>query len=130
MNYDITSFVVAILLGLGLGIGAVALYVWFALKRFHGNLNEMIQETLEEVKASLVGIIIEEHDGQLYAYRDSDRQFLCQGANLMEIRQKFQEQYPEKTAFLTGGDPDLIERLKSELATIKEQEKNENSVSV
>lgn len=130
MDYDITSFIVAILLGLGLGIGAVVLYVWFALRRFHSNINEMIKETLEEVKSSLVGIIIEEHNGQLYAYRDSDRQFLCQGANLMEIRQKFQEQYPDQTAFLTGGDPDLIERLKSELAAIKEKEKNESSVSV
>lgn len=130
MEYDITGLVVSILIGMGLGIGAVALYIWWVIQRFHNNLDSMVRETLDEVKASLVGLIIEEDGGQLYAYRETDRQFLCQGTNIAEIRSKFQEQYPDKTAYLSGGDPALIERLKTELAAIKEQEKRENSVSV
>jgi hypothetical protein len=125
MEYDITGLVVGILVGAGLGIGAVALYVWWVIQRFHSNLDGMVRETLEEVRASLVGLIIEQDGDQLYAYRESDRQFLCQGANIAEIRKKFSEQYPDKTAFLSGGDPALIERLKAELTTIKEQEQNE-----
>ena len=122
---DITGLVVTTLIGIGLGIGAVALYVWWVIQRFHSNLDGMVRETLEEVRASLVGLIIEQDGDQLYAYRESDRQFLCQGANIAEIRKKFSEQYPDKTAFLSGGDPALIERLKAELTTIKEQEQNE-----
>jgi len=125
MEYDITGLVVSILVGVGLGIGAVALYVWFVIQRFHSNLDSMVKETLEEVRASLVGLIIEEDSGQLYAYRESDRQFLCQGRDIAEIRKKFSEQYPDKTAFLSGGDPALVERLKAELTKIKEQEENE-----
>jgi hypothetical protein len=125
MEYDITGLVVSILVGVGLGIGLVALYVWWVIQRFHSNLDGMVRETLEEVRASLVGLIIEEDGGQLYAYRESDRQFLCQGANIAEIRKKFSEQYPDKTAFLSGGDPALVERLKAELTKIKEQEENE-----
>ena len=127
---DITGLVVTTLIGIGLGIGLVCLYVWWTIRRFHNNLDTMIRETLDEVKSSLVGLVIEQDGDQLYAYRESDRQFLCQGINIAEIRQKFQEQYPDKTAYLSGGDPALIERLKTELATIKEQEKSENSVSV
>jgi hypothetical protein len=48
----------------------------------------------------------------------------------MEIRKRFNDMYPEKIAFLAGGDPVLIERLKAELKTLKEQEKNEGSISV
>lgn len=125
MEYDITGLVVSILVGIGLGFGLVALYVWFVIQRFHSNLDGMVRETLEEVRASLVGLIIEQDGDQLYAYRESDRQFLCQGVDIAEIRKKFSEQYPDKTAYLSGGDPDLIERLKAELATIKEQERNE-----
>jgi hypothetical protein len=125
MEYDITSLVVSILVGVGLGIGAVALYVWWVIQRFHSNLDSMVRETLDEVRASLVGLIIEEDGDQLYAYRESDRQFLCQGVDIAEIRKKFQEQYPDKTAYLSGGDPALVERLKAELAMIKEQENNE-----
>ena len=127
---DITGLVVTTLIGIGLGIGLVALYVWWVIQRFHNNLDQMVRDTLDEVKSSLVGLFIEQDGDQLYAYREEDRQFLCQGATIAEIRRKFQEQYPDKTAYLSGGDPDLIERLKIELAQIKEQEKSENSVSV
>lgn len=127
---DITGLVVTTLIGIGLGIGLVALYVWWVIQRFHNNLDEMVKNTLDEVRASLVGLFIEQDGDQLYAYRESDRQFLCQGATIAEIRRKFQEQYPDKTAYLSGGDPALIERLKAELAQIKEKEERENSVSV
>jgi hypothetical protein len=130
MEYDITGLVVTTLIGMGLGIGLVALYVWFVIQRFHSNLDEMVKETLEEVRASLVGLIIEEDGDQLYAYRETDRQFLCQGVNIAEIRKKFSEQYPDKTAYLSGGDPALIERLKAELAQIKEQENSQGNAGV
>lgn len=127
---EILMLVGNILIGIGLGVGLVALYVWWVIQRFHNNLDSMVRETLDEVRASLVGLIIEEDGGQLYAYRETDRQFLCQGISIAEIRTKFQEQYPDKTAYLSGGDPALIERLKTELAEIKQKEERENSVSV
>lgn len=130
MEYDITTLVANVLIGMGLGIGAVVLYVWWTIRRFHSNLDNMVRETLEEVRASLVGLIIEQDGDQLYAYRETDRQFLCQGADIAEIRKKFSEQYPDKTAYLSGGDPALVERLKTELAEIKQKEERENSVSV
>ena len=130
MEYDITGLVVSVLIGVGLGIGLVAIYVWVVISRFHNNLDEMVRETLDEVKASLVGLVIEEDGGQLYAYRETDRQFLCQGTDIAEIRRKFQEQFPDKTAYLSGGDPALIERLKAELVEIKQKEQSENSISV
>ena len=127
---EILMLVGNILIGIGLGIGAVVLYTWFMIQRFHSNFDHMVRETLEEVRASLVGLVIEEDGGQLYAYRETDRQFLCQGATIAEIRKKFSEQYPDKTAYLSGGDPALVERLKAELAEIKQKEERENSVSV
>ena len=90
----------------------------------------LVRETIREVEADMVGIVVEEDAGQLYVYRETDRQFLCQGTTLMEIRKRFNELYPEKIAFLAGGDPALIERLRNELETLKAQEKNEGSISV
>jgi wyosine [tRNA(Phe)-imidazoG37] synthetase (radical SAM superfamily) len=90
----------------------------------------IVRETIREVEADMVGIVVEEEGGQLYFYRETDRQFLCQGSTLMEIRKRFNDMYPEKIAFLADGDPALIERLRNELRTIKEQEKNEGSISV
>jgi hypothetical protein len=130
MEYDITTLVANILIGLGLGIGLVIFWIWRTVRRFEDDVRGLVRETIREVEADMVGIVVEEDEGQLYFYRETDRQFLCQGSTLTEIRKRFNDMYPEKIAFLAGGDPALIERLKAELKTLKEQEKNEGSISV
>jgi hypothetical protein len=130
MEYDITTIVANILIGLGLGIGLVIFWIWRTVRRFEDDVRGLVRETIREVEADMVGIVVEEDAGQLYFYRETDRQFLCQGSTLTEIRKRFNDMYPEKIAFLAGGDPALIERLKAELKTLKEQEKNEGSISV
>ena len=130
MEYDITTLVANILIGIGLGIGLVVFWVWRTVRRFEDELRGLVRETIKEVEADMVGIVVEEDAGQLYFYRETDRQFLCQGSTLTEIRKRFNDMYPEKIAFLAGGDPALIERLKTELKNLKEQEKNEGSISV
>jgi hypothetical protein len=130
MEYDITTLVANILIGLGLGIGLVVFWIWRTIRKFEDELRGLVRETIREVEADMVVIVVEEDAGQLYVYRETDRQFLCQGATLTEIRKRFNELYPEKIAFLAGGDPVLIERLKAELTMLKEQEQNEISHSV
>jgi len=130
MEYDITTIVANILIGLGLGIGLVVFWIWRVIRRFEEDVRGMVRETIREVEADMVPIVVEEDAGQLYFYRETDRQFLCQGGTLMEIRKRFNEQYPSKIAYLADGDPALIERLKNELETLKAQENNESSISV
>jgi hypothetical protein len=130
MEYDITTIVANILIGLGLGIGLVVFWIWRTVRRFEDDMRGLVRETIKEVEADMVGIVVEEDAGQLYFYRETDRQFLCQGSTLIEIRKRFNELYPEKIAYLADGDPALIERLRNELKTLKEKEMNENSISV
>jgi hypothetical protein len=130
MEYDITTIVANIVIGLLLGIGIVVLWVWNTVRRFENDLRSVVRETIKEVEEQFVGVVVEEDDGQLYFYRETDRQFLCQGTTLLEIRKRFNDLYPRKIAFLAGGDPVLVERLRAELKNLKEQEKNEGSISV
>ena len=124
MEYELMTMIANILIGIGLGIGFVMFLMWRVMRRFEEDVRGMVRETIREVEADMVPIVVEEDAGQLYFYRDSDRQFLCQGADLMEIRKRFNEQYPSKIAYLAGGDPVLVERLKNELETLKAQEIN------
>ena len=128
MEYDIATIATNILIGLALGIGLVVFWVWRTVRRFEDDLRGLVRETIREVEADMVGIVVEEDAGQLYVYRETDRQFLCQGTTLAEIRKRFNDMYPEKIAFLAGGDPALIERLKNELKTLKEQETNDIAI--
>jgi hypothetical protein len=130
MELDITSVLIAVMIGIGLGVGAICLYVWIVIRRFRAEIDQLVQETVQVAKDSLVGVVLEEDAGQLYCYRESDRQFLCQGANISDIKKMFGELYPDKTAYLADGDPALIERIKAELAELKKKETGENSISV
>ena len=130
MEYYITTIVANIVIGLVLGIGLVILWVWNTIRRFENDIRSVVRETIREVEGQFVGVVVEEDDGQLYFYREEDRQFMCQGSTLSEVREKFNELFPEKIAYLAGGDPALIERLKAELKIIKEKEVSENSISI
>ena len=130
MEYDITNLLITVLIGIGVGIGLVVLYVWHIIRKFRDEIDQMVEDTVRVARDSLVGVVLEEDAGQLYCYRESDRQFLCQGVDITEIRTKFAEQYPDKTAYLSGGDPALLERLKAELEQIKQKEQNEAGHSI
>jgi hypothetical protein len=130
IEYDITTIVANALIGIGIGLAIVTFVVWRIIRRFETDLREVVREAVAEVEASLIGLIVEQEGDVIYAYTEKERQFVCQGTDLQQIRDGFKSRYPEKTAYLAGGDPALVERLKAELSQAKAKEDSENSVSV
>jgi hypothetical protein len=130
IEYDITALVANVMIGIGLGIGLVVFYVWRIIRRFEDQMQGLVREAIQEVEANMIGLVVEQEGDVIYAYTEKDRQFVCQGATVAEIREGFKSRYPEKTAYLAGGDADLVERFKTELLKLKAKEDSENSVSV
>jgi hypothetical protein len=130
IEYDITTIVANALIGFGLGLAVLAFYVWRTIRRFETELREVVREAVTEAEANMIGLIVEQEGGVIYAYTEQGRQFVCQGATVTEIREGFKSRYPEKTAYLAGGDEALVERFKTELVKLKEKEASENSLSV
>jgi hypothetical protein len=129
-EYDITTIVANALIGFGLGLAVLAFYVWRTIRRFETELRELVREAVAETEANMIGLIVEQEGDVIYAYTEQERQFVCQGATVAEIREGFKSRYPEKTAYLAGGDEALVERFKQELTQLKEKETSENSLSV
>ena len=129
-EYDITTIVANALIGIGLGLAVLVFYVWRTIRRFETELRELVREAVAETEANMIGLIVEQEGDVIYAYTEQERQFVCQGATVAEIRAGFKSRYPEKTAYLAGGDEALVERFKTELVKLKEKEASENSLSV
>jgi hypothetical protein len=129
-EYDITTIVANALIGFGLGLAVLVFYVWRTIRRFETELRELVREAVAETEANMIGLIVEQEGDVIYAYTEQERQFVCQGATVAEIREGFKSRYPEKTAYLAGGDEALVERFKTELVKLKEKEDSENSLSV
>jgi hypothetical protein len=123
---ELMDIVVILLVGIGIGLGILGLYIWVLYQRIRGRVDEMIKQIINEAEANLVGLDIEVDKGVYFCYNSEDKQFVCQGTTVSEIRQAFQARFPGKTAYLAGGNPAVVEQFRTELTELRS---NENSSS-
>ena len=119
---ELNDVIAGTLMGLGIGFIALTVYMWILYQRIKSRVDRMINEVIKEAEAELVGLDIEVDNGTYFCYNNEDKQFVCQGANVAEIRQAFQARFPTKTAYLAGGDPAVVEQFKTELLKLAQNE--------
>jgi len=130
MEYDITNVVVGASIGIGVTLLAIAWYVYAVISRYEKEIKQHVQAAVKQVEHALLPVIVEQEGDEIFVYSEKDRQFLVQGRTAQEIRERFDQRFPDRIAYMAGGEAQLIERLKSELKALKEQEKNEVSHSI
>ena len=115
---ELNDIVAGILMGIGLGFAMLGIYVWVLYQRIKNRIDQMIAEVINEAEDNLIGLDIELDRGIYFCYNSKDKQFVCQGKTVAEIREGFQRRFPEKTAYLAGGDPAVVAELKTELVKL------------
>ena len=130
MEYDITNVVVGALIGMGVTLLAIAWYVYVVVSRYEKEIKQHVHAAVKQVEHALLPVIVEQEGDEIFVYSEKDRQFLVQGRTAKEIRERFDQRFPDRIAYMAGGEAQLIERLKEELKIIKEQEKSEVSHSI
>ena len=123
---ELNDVIAGTLMGLGIGFVALTVYMWILYQRIKSRVDRMIEEIISEAEENLVGLDIEVDNGVYFCYNNEDKQFVCQGTTVAEIRRAFQARYPDKTAYLAGGDPRVVAEFKTELLKLAI---NENSPS-
>ena len=112
---ELMDIVVIVLVGISIGVGMLGLYIWVLYQRIKSRVDQMVDRIINEAEADLVGLDIEVDNGVYFCYNNEDKQFICQGTTVAEIRTAFQARFPDKTAYLAGGDPRVVAELKTEL---------------
>ena len=112
---ELNEILGGILMGIGIGFVVLGLYIWILFQRIRGRVDDMVKQIIQEAEADLVGLDIELDNGTYFCYNHTDKQFVCQGGTVAEIRQAFRERFPEKTAYLAGGDPAVVAEFRTEL---------------
>jgi len=123
---ELIDIVAGILMGIGIGVVMLGMYVWVLYQRIKNRVDRMIQQVVDEAAADIVGLDIEVDQGRYFCYNSVDQQFVCQGTTVAEIKKTFEARFPGKTAYLAGGDPAVVEQFRIELTKLKT---NENSPS-
>lgn len=119
---ELGNIIVTILIGVGIGFGMVVIYAWYLYRDLKKRVDRMIAEVVRETEANMVGLDIEIDKGVYFCYNSEDKQFICQGGTVAEIRRAFNERFPTKTAYLAGGDPAVVEQFKTELLKLAPDE--------
>lgn len=112
---DFGAIIVGILAGVAIAILLIYLYVRGLVREVMGEL----QEHLERAEAALLPVVVERHNGVIFCYEEEGRQFICQGKDLAEIKAAMKLRFPEKVAYLAGGDDDLVKELREQLVKEK-----------
>jgi hypothetical protein len=117
--------------GIGWLIFSIALsLVEFLLRRHIERSMESeltgVGQALDEER--LIALTVEVDQNQYFCYNSITKDFVCQGSDLKEIRERFRARYPDKDAAIYDGDESAVATLKSQLKDFKKQ--NENSISI
>lgn len=104
-----------IILGILLGMLLAGIMVYLYIRGLVRTVMRELDEHIERAANTLMPVIIERENGVLFCYDKQDKQFICQGATVAEIREAFARRYPDKTAYLDGGDEELVKELREEL---------------
>ena len=117
------------------GIGWVITNLVLSLLAFL--LRRHIEQSIEQELAGvgqaldeerLIALTVEQQHDQYFCYNSVTNDFVCQGRDLTEIRERFCERYPNKDAAIYDGDRTAVATLKSQLKDLKKQ--NENSIGI
>jgi len=105
------------------------LVFWIARRieaRIEARLTEELGEIAQDLEAEkLIALTVEVDGDQFLCYNAQTMMFVCQGRDLEEIRKRFRERFPSKSAAIYNGDESAVKTLKQQL-----KELNENSHSV
>jgi len=122
----------AFLAGGGVAVWVMGIFV----RRWLDSLRSLLEDTLaEEIDKTPVATIesndkiipltVEVENNLFYCYNSDTNQFVCQGANVKEIIDQFQQRFPGLNAFFNSGDETALATLRQQL---KDNRENNNSV--
>jgi hypothetical protein len=109
----------AIWLGTSVAIMVLEMLVsWWLHQRISQELTD-VGNALDEER--LIALTVEQDHDQYFCYNSITKDFVCQGRDLEEIKQRFRERYPDKDAAIYNGDESAVVALKTQLTELKEK---------
>ena len=108
---DFASIILGVFIGVVLAIVLIYLYIRGLVHEVMAEVDQMVAVA----QGQMMPVIVERMNGVIFCYSKEDNQFICQGTTLAEVREAFKSRFPDRTAYLDGGDEELVKELRAEL---------------
>jgi len=111
-----------VLMWLSLSILVFNLLVLWWARRIEAHLAKEVSEIAQDLEEEkLIALTVEVDGDQFLCYNAETMTFVCQGQDLDEIRERFRQRYPSKSAAIYNGDESAVRVLKQQLSELKKQ---------
>lgn len=78
------------------------------------------EEPDQEKTVTVMPLLVETEGNQFLCYNAKTMDFVCQGTTLEEIRQRFKQRYPYRSAAVVAGDKNAVSTLQQQLKDLRE----------
>ena len=108
-------------------IMAFNLLVFWIARRIEARIEARMAEELGDIardleEEKLIALTVEVDGDQFLCYNAQTMSFVCQGRDLKEIRERFRERFPSKSAAIYNGDESAVEVLRTQLKELKQEQ--------
>ena len=111
------DIVLWIVMGFVAGVTAFYLILKLAVNLLARRIEQQL-ETLEEALKEHVDLIpcrVEQHDGVFFVYNNETNEFMAQGNDLAELRERIKARWKDRRVSVVAGDEAVLEQLKAQL---------------
>ena len=102
------------------------LVFWIARQieaRIEARMVDEVSDIAQDLEAEkLIALTVEVDGDQFLCYNAQTMTFVCQGRDLKEIRERFRERFPSKSAAIFNGDESAVNVLKKQLSELKKEQ--------
>lgn len=100
-----------VLMWISLAVLAFNLLVLWWVRRIEARIVEELGEIAQDLEAEkLIALTVEVDGDQFLCYNAQTMTFVCQGRDLEEIRERFRQRYPSKSAAIYNGDESAVRK--------------------
>ena len=116
-----------VLMWISLAVLAFNLLVFWIARRIEAHIEARMAEELGDIaqeleEEKLIALTVEVDGDQFLCYNAQTMTFVCQGRDLEEIRERFRQRYPSKSAAIYNGDESAVEVLKKQLSELNKEQ--------
>ena len=112
-----------VLMWISLAVLAFNLLVLWWVRRIESRIVEELGEIAQDLEAEkLIALTVEVNGDQFLCYNAQTMSFVCQGRDLVEIRERFRERFPSKSAAIYNGDESAVRVLRTQLNELKKEQ--------
>jgi hypothetical protein len=112
-----------VLMWISLAVLAFNLLVLWWVRRIESRIVEELGEIAQDLEAEkLIALTVEVDGDQFLCYNAQTMTFVCQGRDLVEIRERFRERFPSKSAAIYNGDESAVRVLRTQLNELKKEQ--------